>query len=385
VSAVRGAADEATVLRLETATYTVPTDAPEADGTLAWDSTTLVVVHAVGADGSRGVGGAKASRARQTLIDDQLTGTVLGRSALDVPGCLEAMVRACRNLGRPGVVSCAIAAVEVALWDLKARLLGLPLCRLLGQVHEQVPVYGSGGFTSYDDAQLRAQLELWTQELRIPRVKIKIGESWGACEQRDLARVRQAREVVGPDVALYVDANGGYSPAQAVRVGQQLAEQDVTWFEEPVSSDDLAGLARIRGQVRPDVTAGEYGYDLTYFERMCAAGAVDCLQVDVTRCGGVTEWLRAAAVAAAHGLDVSAHCAPALHAHVAAAVPNLRHLEYFHDHVRIEHLLFDGALQVRDGTLTPDAGRRTPGTRAGAAGRGRRAVPGGVTAGRSNA
>jgi len=216
---VRRAADEATVLRLETATYTVPTEAPEADGALAWDSVTLVVVHVFPADGTTGLGWTYAGRA-------------------------------CRNLGRPDVVSCAIAAVELAMWDLKARLLGLPLCRLLGQVHEQVPVYGSVGFTSYDDAQLRAQLELWTQELRIPRVKIKIGESWGSCEQRDLAGVRQAREVVGPDVVLYVDANGGYSPAHAVRVGQQLAEQDVTWFEEPVSSDDLAGLARIRGGVR---------------------------------------------------------------------------------------------------------------------------------------
>ena len=365
MSAVRRAADEATVLRLETATYTVPTDAPEADGTLAWDSTTLVVVHAFAADGTTGLGWTYAGRACQTLIDDQLTGSVLGRSALDVPGCLEAMVRAC--LGRPGVVSCAIAAVELAMWDLKARLLGLPLCRLLGQVHEQVPVYGSGGFTSYDDAQLLAQLELRTQELRIPRVKIKIGESWGACEQRDLARVRQAREVVGPDVALYVGANGGYSPAQAVRVGQQLAEQDVTWFEEPVSSDDLAGLARIRGQVRPDVTAGEYGYDLTYFGRMCAvAGPVDCLQVDVTRCSGVTEWLRPAAVAAAHGLDVSAHCAPALHALRRRRVEPAAHGV-------LPRPRPDRAPAVRRSAAgarrRADAGRRTPGTRAGPASR----------------
>ena len=359
MSAVRRAADEATVLRLETATCTVPTDAPEADGTLAWDSTTLVVVHAFAADGTTGLGWTYAGRACQTLIDDQLTGSVLGRSALDVPGCLEAMVRACRNLGRPGVVSCAIAAVELAMWDLKARLLGLPLCRLLGQVHEQVPVYGSGGFTSYDDAQLRAQLELWTQELRIPRVKIKIGESWGACEQRDLARVRQAREVVGPDVAMYVGANGGYSPAQAVRVGQQLAEQDVTWFEEPVSSADLAGLARIRGQVRPDVTAGEYGYDLTYFGRMCAAaGPVDCLQVDVTRCSGVTEWLRPAAKCVQCRSAVRAlrrrRVEPAAHGGLPRPRP-------------------DRAPAVRRSAAgarrRADAGRRTPGTRAGPASR----------------
>jgi L-alanine-DL-glutamate epimerase-like enolase superfamily enzyme len=131
----------------------------------------------------------------------------------------------------------------------------------------------------------------------------------------------------------------------------------VTWFEEPVSSDDLEALADIRSRVRPDVAAGEYGYDLVYFQRLCAAGAVDCLQADVTRCAGVTEWLRVAALAAAHGLQVSGHCAPNLHAHPAASVPNLRHLEYFHDHVRIEKALFDGALDPTGGTLRPDQGR----------------------------
>ncbi|HEX7323352.1 MAG TPA: enolase C-terminal domain-like protein, partial [Mycobacterium sp.] len=105
-----------------------------------------------------------------------------------------------------------------------------------------------------------------------------------------------------------------------------------------------------------DVTAGEYGYDIHYFRRMCAAGAVDCLQADVSRCGGITEWLRVAAVAASFGLDVSGHCAPHLHAHVAAAIPNLRHLEWFHDHVRIERMFFDGTLDPAGGTVRPDPG-----------------------------
>ena len=125
------------------------------------------------------------------------------------------------------------------------------------------------------------------------------------------------------------------------------------WFEEPVSSDDLDGLREVRDRGPADVAAGEYGYDLSYFRRMCAAGAVDCLQADVSRCGGITEWLRAAAVAAAHGLQISGHCAPHLHAHVAAAVPNLRHLEWFHDHVRIESMLFDGALDPAGGVIRP--------------------------------
>jgi L-alanine-DL-glutamate epimerase-like enolase superfamily enzyme len=185
-------------------------------------------------------------------------------------------------------------------------------------------------------------------------VKIKIGESWGSRPERDLKRMGQAREAVGSDVELFVDANGGYVCKQAIRVMAAAADLDVRWFEEPVSSDDLAGLRLVRDAVRPDVTAGEYGYDLAYFARMCTAGAVDCLQADVSRCGGVTEWLRVAAVAAAHGLQISAHCAPHLHAAVAAATPNLCHLEWFHDHVRIEQMFFDGALDPSGGVLRPD-------------------------------
>ena len=189
---------------------------------------------------------------------------------------------------------------------------------------------------------------------RIPRVKIKIGESWGTCEQRDLDRVALARDVIGPDAELYVDANGGYTAGQAVRVGQRLADQGVTWFEEPVSSQDLAGLAAVRRQVLPDVAAGEYSWSLADSARLIDAGAVDCLQLDVTRCGGITEFLRGSALAAAHNLQVSGHCAPNLHARVGVAVPNLRHVEYFHDHQRIEGMLFDGALDPAGGILTPD-------------------------------
>jgi L-alanine-DL-glutamate epimerase-like enolase superfamily enzyme len=336
--------------------YEIPTDRPEADGTLAWKSTTLVVAHVTGG-GRAGLGYTYGSGACKPLIEGELAAAVTGRSVLDTGAALEAMVRAVRNLGRPGVASYAISAVETALWDLKGILLGAPVSRLLGAVRDTVPVYGSGGFTTYDEPAARAQLEQWTTDLAIPRVKIKIGESWGTAEARDLARVAFARKVIGQDTELYVDANGGYTRKQAVRMAHAMAEHAVTWFEEPVSSDDLDGLREVRDQVDPDVTAGEYGYDLPYFARMVDARAVDCLQVDVTRCGGITEWLRAAAVAAARGLQVSGHCAPNLHAHVAAAVPNFRHLEYFHDHARIEAMLFDGALDPTGGALRPDPSR----------------------------
>jgi L-alanine-DL-glutamate epimerase-like enolase superfamily enzyme len=348
---------EATVEDLQLAVYRVPTDQqPEADGTLDWSETTVVVAQPM-SEGRTGLGWTYGSRACATLISDYLRDVVVGKSVWDVPGLWEAMVRSCRNAGRPGVVSMAIAAVDIALWDLKAKLLDLPLCRLLGQVSTEVPIYGSGGFTSYDNDTLTEQLDHWVQDLSIPRVKIKIGESWGHNPRRDLERIRLARRTIGPDAQLFVDANGGYTRGQAVRMARSMNDLDVTWFEEPVSSDDLAALAAIRREVAADVAAGEYGYDLHYFSRMCRAGAVDCLQADVTRCAGITEWLRVAAVAAAHGLQISGHCAPNLHAHPASAVPNLRHLEYFSDHVRIEQDLFDGALDPTGGVLRPDQGR----------------------------
>ncbi len=331
--------------------YTIPTDAPEGDGTLTWDSTTLVLVQ-VSAGDTEGIGWTYGPAACADVVADKLASVVQNRPALDVVAAYYAMWGAVRNAGRPGIASLAISAVDTALWDLKAKLLGLPLHRLFGAAHDEVPVYGSGGFTTYDDTQLADQLEGWVSA-GIPRVKIKIGESDGHETARDIARIRQARSVIGDDVELFVDANGGYSPKQAVRVFQDVEDQQVRWFEEPVTSDDLDGLRHVRAHVRTDVTAGEYGYDLTYFSRMLAAEAVDCLQIDVTRCGGYTEFLRIAALAAAHHVDVSGHCAPHLHLPVLAATPNLRHEEYFHDHVRIETMLFDGTADATGGTMTP--------------------------------
>jgi L-alanine-DL-glutamate epimerase-like enolase superfamily enzyme len=338
------------------AVYVIPTDAPEADGTLAWTKTTLLLVTAA-AGGERGMGWSYAAPAAGAIVTDVLAGAVLGRRAFDIPGAAGAMARAVRNVGRPGAAAMAISAVDVALWDLKARLLGLPVTGLLGRALPRVPIYGSGGFTSYDERRTREQLSGWVGRDEIPRVKIKIGEDWGCNERRDLARVALAREVIGPDAELYVDANGAYGTGQAVRVGHRLADHGVTWFEEPVSSQDLAGLASVRSQIAPDVAAGEYSWSLADSARLISAGAVDCLQLDATRCGGFTEFLRGAGLAAAHNLQVSAHCAPNLHAHVGAATANLRHVEYFHDHQRIERLLFDGALDPRGGTLTPDPAR----------------------------
>jgi L-alanine-DL-glutamate epimerase-like enolase superfamily enzyme len=345
---------DAPIQRLRVAAYLIPTDLPEADGTLAWDSTTMVVVHAE-AGGQVGTGWTYSTAAAGQVVTGVLADVVTGRSALDVPACTEAMYRAVRNFGGRGIAAAAISAVDIALWDLKARLLGTAVTALLGAAGP-VPVYGSGGFTTYDSKQLTEQLSGWVDDQQIPRVKIKIGESWGHNQDRDLERVALARKVIGPQTGLFVDANGGYSAAQAAGVAARMAQHNVSWFEEPVSSDDLSGLAELRKRLDLDVAAGEYSWCLADSAALLAAAAVDCLQIDVTRCGGITGFTAAAALAAAHGLEVSGHCAPSLHARAAAGVVNLRHAEYFHDHQRIEQLLFGGTLDPHGGVMTPDPG-----------------------------
>ncbi|PRW65441.1 enolase C-terminal domain-like protein [Actinopolyspora mortivallis] len=351
VSAPSSGGSEVTEVRARA--YRVPTETPESDGTLAWSVTTIVVVE-VRADDSTGLGYTYAHPACVEVIETVLASTVLGRDVLDVPAAWQAMRRAVRNDGRPGLVSCAMSAVEIALWDAAARLCGLALSRLLGRAHESVAVYGSGGFITYDDDQLRQQLERWVGDRTLSSVKIKVGEGRGSNPERDLARTAFAREVVGDGVRLFVDANGAYSAAQAVRVGRRLDGMGVVWFEEPVSSDDLSGLRRVLEATEADVTAGEYGFDLPYFATMLEARAVDCLQVDLTRCGGIGEWHRAAALAAARGIEISGHCAQNVTAHAAVATQNVRHLEWFRDHERIEVMLFDGVLEPTGGEVRPD-------------------------------
>ena len=335
------------------AAYTIPTHGLESDGTLEWSSTTIVVVE-VRAGQVTGLGYTYGHKAVATLIADMLLPLTRGRDAMDVTGTWIEMTRAVRNQGRPGISSMAIAAVDTALWDLKARLLEVPLVTLLGAVRDSVTVYGSGGFTSYTVDRLQHQLAGWVAR-GITAVKMKVGRQ----PNEDEFRVRMAREAIGASTTLMVDANGAYDARTAVLHAESFAQSGVTWFEEPVSSDDLDGLrfVRERAPSRLEVAAGEYGYDLYYFRRMLDAGAVDVLQADATRCAGVTGFMQVAALCDAYNMPLSAHTAPALHAHLSCAVGRMRHVEYFHDHERIERMLFDGALDPVTGMLQPDLSR----------------------------
>ncbi len=331
--------------------YTVPTESHESDGTFEWDKTSMVLVH-ISAGGVKGLGYSYADQATGELINASLASKIIGHDALANGACWIKIVEQIRNLGRPGIASMAIAAVDNALWDLKGKLLNVSVASLLGLVRTGVMAYGSGGFTSYSHAKLREQLGGWADEGFLA-VKMKIGRDAAA----DLERVHVARKAIGAKVKLFVDANGAYTRKQALYQAYKFREEDdVTWFEEPVSSDDLQGLHLIRDQGPPgmDIAAGEYGYDSWYFRRMLAAEAVDVLQADATRCAGITGFLVADALCESHSMPLSAHTSPSIHAHACCGAQRAINVEYFYDHARIEKMAFDGAIQVEKGLLTPD-------------------------------
>ncbi len=333
--------------------YTVPTDAPEADGTFAWTSTTMVLVE-LEAGGKRGLGYSYADPSTGVLARTLLKKVVDGAEVFSHAAIRQGLLHEVRNLGECSITHMAIAAIDNALWDLRARLLDTPLVSLLGSVREGIPVYGSGGFTSYDDNQLTRQLGGWAAD-GFTMVKMKVGTH----PEDDARRVEVARRAIGEEVGLFVDANGGYTVTQALRLAREFATNDVRWFEEPVSSDNLVGLNQVRQRapIGMDIAAGEYGYTAWYFGRMIEAQAVTVVQADATRCGGISGFLEIAALCWAANLPLSAHCGPSMHLHVCCSVPRAIHMEFFHDHARIERLFFDGFCEPQRGVMSPDRSR----------------------------
>ncbi len=346
-------AEEFRVTSGSVSVFTVPTDAAEADGTFAWTSTTMVLVELASGD-TKALGYTYADEGTAKVAAKLVKELVVGSDVFRHAETLQRMLHGIRNLGETGTAMMAASAIDNALWDLRARVLGVPLVSLLGQVRTGIPVYGSGGFTTYTDKQLTAQLGGWAEQ-GFTMVKMKIG-THPADDER---RVRVARSAIGPECGLFVDANGGYTVTQAVALAHRFAEQGVTWFEEPVSSDHLQRLNQVRERapLGMDIAAGEYGYTAWYFRTMLEAQAVTVLQADATRCGGVSGFLDAASLCWAYGIPLSAHCGPSMHVHVCCSVPRAVHLEFFHDHARIERMFFEGFCEPVNGEMVPDLGR----------------------------
>jgi L-alanine-DL-glutamate epimerase-like enolase superfamily enzyme len=344
---------ECRITKGEVLVYTVPTDAPESDGTASWDSTTMVLVR-LEAEQSTGIGYTYADAATGKVVKKLLEKVVEGRDAFQHAAILQAMFLKVRNSGEVGICAMAISAIDNALWDLRARVLQISLVNMLGAVRPRIPVYGSGGFTSYSDVQLTRQLGGWAEQ-GFKMVKMKVGTH----PADDPRRIEVARDAIGEKTKLFVDANGAYTVTQAIELAHRFADRGVRWFEEPVSSDNLTGLSQVRARapLGMDVAAGEYGYTAWYFLRMLREQAVTVLQADATRCGGISGFLDVAALCWAEDVPLSSHCGPSMHLHVCCAVPRAIHMEFFHDHARIERMFFDGFREPEEGVMTPDVSR----------------------------
>jgi L-alanine-DL-glutamate epimerase-like enolase superfamily enzyme len=338
---------------LNVSAYKIPTDTPESDGTIAWNSTTLVLVE-IEAGGKSAIGYSYTDAATAYFIEHSLKNLVVGHNVLQHTAITQSLINSVRNNGNCGTSMMAVAAIDNALWDLKAKLFEVPLCSLLGKVHDKMLLYGSGGFTSYSDKQTSEQFENWAMQ-GITHFKMKVGRE----PDKDKHRVKEARKVIGDAAKLFVDANGAYTVKQALEKAKEFSHFNVTWFEEPVTSDNLKGLKFIKeyAPVEINIAAGEYGYNLPYFENMLDAEAVDILQADATRCGGITNFLKAGHLCEARQLPFSSHCAPSQHLHAALAVSAFYIAEYFYDHARIEKLLFDGCIAPKHGYIKPDESR----------------------------
>jgi L-alanine-DL-glutamate epimerase-like enolase superfamily enzyme len=340
---------------VHSAAYKIPTEEPEeSDGTLKWTSTTMVVVE-VHAGNHTGLGYTYGDAGIVKIIDGMFKDVLQKQDALQTAARYADMVAKIRNNGREGMTAMAVSAVDMALWDLKGKVLGAPVSVLFGAARAQTPVYGSGGFTSYSERRLTEQLGCWVHEMKIPRVKMKVGRDPSA----DPKRVAAARKAIGSDAQLFVDANGAYTQKQALELAAHFAEYSVCWYEEPVYHNDFEGnrFVREHAPVVMEISNGEYGYAPYDFARIIALGAADVVQADVTRCGGYSGFLAVDALCEAHNVPLSSHCAPYVTLPVASAAKMLRHIEYFHDHVRIERMLFDGTRDPQDGSLAPDLDR----------------------------
>ena len=332
---------------------TIPTDRPESDGTAKWDSTTIVIVElTAGLVTGLGYtyGNVGAAQVAQELAEQE----ILQKDPFDIPSLHSALDRKVRNWGRPGMVSNAISAIDICLWDLKARMLGLPLVTLLGKVRDVIQGYGSGGFTSYNEKELIQQLTGWAED-GFRCVKMKVGRHPG----QDVPRAAAVQKELNGRAQLYVDANGAYDRQQALHKSQQFGDLGVTWMEEPVTSDDRIGLRLVleRAPRLMKIAAGEYIYVLDDAKELIQAECVSVLQTDVTRCGGISNFLKVGDLCETFHLPYSAHTAPSLHTSLCCSVPAAMNLEYFHDHARIEDLIFDGAIRPRKGNLRPDLSR----------------------------
>lgn len=283
-------------------------------------------VHLETDEGLAGLGICTAVGAR-AILERDLKELLIGQDPLAHEKLWDDMFWRVRGYGRKGLAFCAISAVDIALWDLKGKIFGVPIYKLLGPYTDRVPIYGSGGWTSFTEAELVREQAGYV-ERGIPRVKMKVAKDFGKSEEEDVRRLAAVRKALGDDVEIFIDANNGYYAKQAIRMARRFQEYNVGWFEEPVLADDIEGLAQIARSIDIPVATGEHEYTKYGFKELISRGGADIVQPDVGRVGGITEWMKVAHLAHAFNLPVAPHAVQLVHLQMALCTPNLKVVEY---------------------------------------------------------
>ena len=312
----------------------------------------LVTVQIEDDDGCRGLGYTytvgRGGRAIAAMIEADLAPIIRDLTDDDIEAVWKRMWRRLHYVGRGGVASFAISAVDIALWDLQARQRCQPLWQLLGATDERVPVYAGGINLEYPIDELLKETEA-SLEQGFRAIKMKLGSPQLAT---DVERVAAMRECLGPEIPLMVDANMAWSVDEAIAAARAFREFDVTWLEEPIAPDDFPGHRRVAEEGALPIAAGENLHTLREFQMLIEAGAVTYVEPDVANIGGITAWLKVAALAESHQLRVTSHGVHDLHVHLLAAVPNSSWLEW---HGFGLERFMSSRLQIEDGAaIAPD-------------------------------
>lgn len=326
--------------KVETTLVPIPRDPPVADSTsksMPTGGHCFVYIHSN--DGITGLGMSQASRAVQAVIEEELAPYLVDKDPLDIERLWSEMFWKLRSLGRKGIAIQALSAVDIALWDLKARSLNLPLYKLLGAARDRVPVYGSGGWTSYSQDELVSEQAGYVDR-GFSSTKMKVGMDAGTNVSVDMERLHAVRDAIGSDIELLIDANNGYTAKQAISLISQFESYQVAWLEEPVPADDIDGLAQVVDKSRIPIATGEHEYTKWGFKEILTRRAADIAQPDVGRVGGITEWLKVASMADAFGIPIAPHSYQLVHRHLCMAIPNLRIVEYLGTREREDELLY---------------------------------------------
>ena len=256
-------------------------------------------------------------------------------------------------VGRRGLTTRAISTIDIAVWDLRAKAVGLPLHRLLGGYRDNIPAYIAGGY--YEDGKGTQDLVeevLGYVELGARAIKMKIG---GLEINADLRRVRAVREAIGADVKLMVDANGAYEVFEAIDIGRQMEEYGVYWFEEPIAPDNYAGMKKVGRHISIPIAAGENEYTKYGIRDLIEQGDIGILNLDAQIMGGITEYIKAVGLAQVHGIPISPHGSQEVHIQLVTGLPNSILLEYHSTGISRYSSVMADSVEFRDGHVSPSA------------------------------